>query len=88
MYIATLVCDGCEQNFTMTGEFEMPPLWLSVQVMYSNSDGIVPDTHGDFFHFCSQKCFVDFAKSKELRERMLLVDQEFDPGGPEEEEHA
>ena len=56
----------------------LPPQWLSVQVMVANKDGYISpreETH-PILHFCCQKCLNEYSASQELRERMLLADQE------------
>jgi len=79
IYGLTFVCDNCSEEHLITGEYPaIPPHWITTQTMISNKDGYIPpheDSH-PIIHFCSQECFVEYAKSQEFKERILLTDYE------------
>lgn len=54
---------------------EFPPHWIAIQLAISNEEGQIPDHEQHaFMHFCRQKCLTEYAKSDELKERILVVD--------------
>ena len=70
----TIICDMCETEFMIDLEMDLPPYWLGVQIAVANQDGIVP-TKDMFIHVCSQECFIEFAKSQDLKEWRMLADK-------------
>ena len=81
----TFFCDSCETEFMLEEEsMELPPGWLGMQVVVADSDGCVPDHEREVFcHFCSQECLFEYAASKQMLERLLLVDKDSDQGKDE-----
>ena len=79
-------CDGCGQQHILEEGMELPPRWLGVQIAFSNSDGIIPKQEQECFcHFCNIECFGDFVSSQEIKDRLLLVDEEYEDDEDDEE---
>lgn len=84
MHQITLICDYCEKNYSLEDEMEIPPYWFAVQVAIANQYGLVPNHERDkFMHFCSQECLASYAASPAFRERICLVDKEYDEEQPQ-----
>lgn len=72
----TFYCDGCETNYLISEEMDMPPGWMGMQVLIADSDGSIPEHEREIFcHFCSQDCLIEFVASQEMRERLALADR-------------
>lgn len=78
--IPTIVCDSCESHYMLDEEgAELPPHWIVSQILLSNKDGIIPSHERDIFiHFCSKECFVEYIKGETFKDRLLMVDRDFD----------
>lgn len=75
MHRLTLVCDICGQEFMLEESMDLPPYWLAVQIGIGDKDGFASDDEQKYNHFCSQECFIDFAKGPEIKERLMLIDK-------------
>lgn len=74
----TFSCDICDTNFMIDEEeMELPPGWFGMQVIIADSEGVVPEHERDVYsHFCSQKCLIEYVKSSDMRQRLLMADRE------------
>ena len=84
----TFTCDTCETEYIIDEQtMDMPPGWLGLQVVATDSDGCIPDTeHEVFGHFCSQNCLVEYSSSADMRTRLATVDNGEDTGTEAEAE--
>lgn len=72
----TFKCDSCDQNFLIEESMDLPPNWLGLQVICSNTDGIIPEHEQEnFCHFCSPECLIEYTTGDELLVRLSMVDQ-------------
>ena len=72
----TFECDECETQFMIDQDsMELPPGWLGMQVVVSDSEGCIPDHEQEVFcHFCSQTCLMEYAASKEMKKRIIMAE--------------
>lgn len=75
-YIGTLLCDSCEEQYILEIGMDLPPHWFGVQMVIADKDGTISEEKETFLHFCSQDCLADYAKSKNITEKMFSVDDE------------
>lgn len=75
----TFVCDGCETQFMVDESMDIPPHWLAAQIAISDKEGMVPNQERDIFlHFCKRECVMQYVSGAKLRERLCLVDRDYD----------
>jgi hypothetical protein len=56
-------------------EIEMPPMWMGMQVMIADTEGLIPDQEREIFHhFCKLECLREFLASDSLDQRMVMID--------------
>lgn len=76
MHQVTIACDGCEVEYMLHQEMELPPSWIGVQIVIADIDGIIPEQEEDIFnHFCSVKCLGEFCEGNDLRRRVSYVNR-------------
>ena len=87
MIKVTLVCNNCEEEFTLDESMEFPPYWIGIQMVIANKNGTLP-SEDIVVHSCSQKCLVEYVQSNEFKEKITLIDKiiEDEEDGEEEDE--
>ena len=81
----TIVCDSCEKEYMMGNNMDLPPYWLGIQLAVADKDGVVP-SKDTFVHLCSQQCFIEYAQSDAVKEKILLADKAEDSFPEEDDE--
>ena len=69
----TMICDSCGENHMLEPHMDIPPNWFGIRMVLADEEGSIMsfDEENDFFHFCSQKCLVEFVQSEELTEKAI-----------------
>lgn len=80
-------CDGCGVQHSLDEGMELPPKWIGVQIAVADNEGIIPEQEQECFaHFCSTTCFCEYAKSEEMKERVLLSDVHYEDEDDDDED--
>ena len=84
----TFTCDSCDTEYIIDEQsMDMPPGWLGLQVVVTDSDGCIPDIEHEIFgHFCCQDCLVEYTSGSEMRLRLATSDQNEELESESEEE--
>lgn len=88
-YNLNYICDSCEQEYLATDQIpKLPPHWICIKPFVVNKDGfVVGDQEIEvLLHFCSHECVVEFMKSEEFKEWILLASMEGDEDDNDDDE--
>jgi len=87
-YNLNYICDSCEQEFMVTDDSpSLPPHWLCIKVIAVNKNGAIPEWQDSdpFLHFCCHDCLIEFVKSEDFKEWVLMVDHDIDDNDDSED---